>query len=76
MTLVETVEDVARRSIPRHRQSRLPDPDDPVGRRYRRDRRRAEARFPHIRAPRSEDICYATSNRQAAVKGIAPECDR
>ena len=34
------------------------------------------ARFPSIRAPRSEDICYATSNRQAAVKAIAPECDR
>jgi 4-hydroxy-3-methylbut-2-enyl diphosphate reductase len=35
-----------------------------------------KARFPQIRAPRSEDICYATSNRQAAVKAIAPECDR
>ena len=35
-----------------------------------------KARFPEIRAPRSEDICYATSNRQAAVKAIAPECDR
>lgn len=34
------------------------------------------ARFPAIRAPRSEDICYATSNRQAAVKAIAPECER
>jgi 4-hydroxy-3-methylbut-2-enyl diphosphate reductase len=33
-------------------------------------------RFPSIRAPRSEDICYATSNRQAAVKAIASECDR
>jgi 4-hydroxy-3-methylbut-2-en-1-yl diphosphate reductase len=33
-------------------------------------------RFPAIRAPRSEDICYATSNRQAAVKAIAPECER
>ena len=33
-------------------------------------------RFPSIRAPRSEDICYATSNRQAAVKEIAAECDR
>ena len=33
-------------------------------------------RFPGIRAPRSEDICYATSNRQAAVKAIAPQCDR
>ena len=35
-----------------------------------------KARFPAIRAPRSEDICYATSNRQAAVKAIAPDCDR
>src|SRR5919201_4609100 len=35
-----------------------------------------KARFPAIRAPRSEDICYATSNRQAAVKAIAPRCDR
>ena len=33
-------------------------------------------RFPEIRAPRSEDICYATSNRQAAVKAIAPDCGR
>jgi 4-hydroxy-3-methylbut-2-enyl diphosphate reductase len=35
-----------------------------------------QRRFPTIRAPRSEDICYATSNRQAAAKAIAPECDR
>jgi 4-hydroxy-3-methylbut-2-enyl diphosphate reductase len=33
-------------------------------------------RFPAIRAPRTEDICYATSNRQAAVKAIATECER
>ena len=33
-------------------------------------------RFPDIKAPRSEDICYATSNRQAAVKAIAPQCDK
>ena len=32
-------------------------------------------RFPGIEAPRREDICYATSNRQAAVKAIAPRCD-
>jgi 4-hydroxy-3-methylbut-2-enyl diphosphate reductase len=32
-------------------------------------------RFPAIQVPRSEDICYATSNRQAAVKAIAPRCD-
>ncbi|HWQ25012.1 MAG TPA: 4-hydroxy-3-methylbut-2-enyl diphosphate reductase [Gaiellaceae bacterium] len=32
-------------------------------------------RFPHIRAPRKEDICYATSNRQWAVKEMLPEID-
>ena len=35
-----------------------------------------KARFPDIKAQRSEDICYATSNRQAAVKSIAGECQR
>ncbi len=32
-------------------------------------------RFPGIRAPRKEDICYATSNRQWAVKEMLPEID-
>jgi 4-hydroxy-3-methylbut-2-en-1-yl diphosphate reductase len=32
-------------------------------------------RFPAIEAPKREDICYATSNRQAAVKAIASRCD-
>ena len=33
------------------------------------------ARFPAIKGPHKEDICYATTNRQAAVKAMAPECD-
>ena len=32
-------------------------------------------RFPNIQGPRKEDICYATTNRQLAVKKIAPLCD-
>ncbi len=32
-------------------------------------------RFPTIGEPRGEDICYATSNRQSAVKAIASSCD-
>ena len=32
------------------------------------------ARFPQIVGPKAEDICYATSNRQHAVKTIAPQC--
>ncbi|MCJ8190183.1 4-hydroxy-3-methylbut-2-enyl diphosphate reductase [Sphingomicrobium aestuariivivum] len=33
-------------------------------------------RFPAIQGPKGEDICYATSNRQAAVKAIAPQVDK
>jgi len=32
-------------------------------------------RFPHILGPKREDICYATSNRQEAVKALAHQCD-
>lgn len=32
-------------------------------------------RFPSIRAPKSDDICYATQNRQDAVKVMASDCD-
>jgi 4-hydroxy-3-methylbut-2-enyl diphosphate reductase len=33
------------------------------------------ARFPNIQGPKKDDICYATQNRQDAVKQIARECD-
>jgi 4-hydroxy-3-methylbut-2-enyl diphosphate reductase len=33
------------------------------------------ARFPSIRGPKKDDICYATQNRQDAVKFMAPKCD-
>jgi len=33
------------------------------------------ARYPAIAGPKAEDICYATSNRQAAVKEIALQCE-
>ncbi|MBB5210924.1 4-hydroxy-3-methylbut-2-enyl diphosphate reductase [Microbulbifer hydrolyticus] len=33
------------------------------------------AKFPNIRGPRKDDICYATQNRQDAVKQLALECD-
>ncbi len=34
-----------------------------------------KARFPNIHAPKSDDICYATQNRQDAVKIMAKDCD-
>jgi 4-hydroxy-3-methylbut-2-en-1-yl diphosphate reductase len=36
---------------------------------------RLRERFPAITGPRTDDICYATTNRQAAVKQMAPHCD-
>jgi 4-hydroxy-3-methylbut-2-enyl diphosphate reductase len=34
-----------------------------------------QGRFPHISAPRKDDICYATQNRQDAVKELCKKCD-
>ena len=75
MTLVETVEDVA--SLPFSQEDDLSfltqttlSVDDTA--------EIVEAlmtRYPQIVAPKAEDICYATSNRQAAVKRIAPGAD-
>jgi 4-hydroxy-3-methylbut-2-enyl diphosphate reductase len=36
---------------------------------------RLRERFPHIVGPRTDDICYATTNRQSVVKQMAGECD-
>ncbi|ALG84151.1 4-hydroxy-3-methylbut-2-enyl diphosphate reductase [Gordonia phthalatica] len=36
---------------------------------------RLRERFPLLNDPPSDDICYATQNRQVAVKALAPECD-
>ena len=75
MTLVETVEDVAALA-----------PSDPERLAFLTQTTLSvddtaaivsalQARFPGIVAPKGEDICYATSNRQAAVKAIAERCD-
>src|SRR4029078_2007796 len=37
--------------------------------------RRLRERFPNITGPKSDDICYATTNRQLAVRQMAGECD-
>ena len=37
--------------------------------------RRLRERFPNITGPKSDDICYATTNRQLAVRQMARECD-
>lgn len=32
-------------------------------------------KYPHIQGPRKDDICYATQNRQDAVRDLAEQCD-
>jgi len=44
-------------------------------RRVSRRRRALKQRFPNISGPHKEDICYATTNRQLAVKKVAPVVD-
>jgi 4-hydroxy-3-methylbut-2-enyl diphosphate reductase len=75
MTLVETVEDVATITVPdannlaflTQTTLSVDDTAEIVA--------ALRARFPSIEGPRGEDICYATSNRQEAVKAIAGRCD-
>jgi 4-hydroxy-3-methylbut-2-en-1-yl diphosphate reductase len=75
ITLIETVEDVARLEV-----------RDPGKLAYVTqttlsvdDAQKIVAalrvRFPQIRGPKRDDICYATQNRQDAVKFMAPQCD-
>ena len=75
MTLVETVDDVAKLDLPAGTELAyltqttlsVDDTADVIA--------ALERRFPDISGPKAEDICYATSNRQAAVKKIAPGSD-
>jgi 4-hydroxy-3-methylbut-2-enyl diphosphate reductase len=74
MTLIETVEDVAALDLPADSnvayltQTTL-SVDDTAA-----IIAALHTRFPAMTAPKAEDICYATSNRQAAVKAIALQC--
>ncbi len=75
ITLIETVEDVARVDLPAEAplayitQTTLSvdETADVVA--------ALQARFPRIGAPKKEDICFATTNRQEAVKAIAERCE-
>ncbi|PKP92845.1 MAG: 4-hydroxy-3-methylbut-2-enyl diphosphate reductase [Alphaproteobacteria bacterium HGW-Alphaproteobacteria-14] len=75
MTLVETIEDVDKLPFDSHEelayltQTTLSVDDT------REVIQALEWRYPNISGPRAEDICYATSNRQAAVKDLAQDCD-
>jgi 4-hydroxy-3-methylbut-2-enyl diphosphate reductase len=75
MTLVETIEDVGKLAFDSDEQLAyltqttlsVDDTAEVIA--------ALERRYPNISGPRAEDICYATSNRQAAVKDLAQDCD-
>jgi 4-hydroxy-3-methylbut-2-enyl diphosphate reductase len=75
MVLVETVEDVDKLHLPNPEKVAyltqttlsLDETRDIIA--------RLKERFPKITGPHSQDICYATENRQIAVKAVAPLCD-
>ena len=75
MHLVETLDDVARLSVPAGArlayvtQTTLSVDDTQV------IVAALKVRFPQIRGPKKDDICYATQNRQDAVKFMTPRCD-
>jgi 4-hydroxy-3-methylbut-2-en-1-yl diphosphate reductase len=76
MTLVETLEDVASIAVPAGAKLSyltqttlsVDDTDEIIS--------ALKARFLAIQSPRAEDICYATSNRQDAVKALAERCEK
>ncbi|MFC3053451.1 4-hydroxy-3-methylbut-2-enyl diphosphate reductase [Kordiimonas pumila] len=76
MSLIETVEDVNRLDPAKYAELSyvtqttlsVDDTADIVA--------RLEERFPELKSPKKEDICYATTNRQTAVKSIATRSDR
>ncbi len=75
MLLVETVDDVAKLAV-RDAEKLAHVSQTTLSVDETRDIIEAlQARFPHIRSPHKEDICYATTNRQEAVKELAGRCD-
>jgi 4-hydroxy-3-methylbut-2-enyl diphosphate reductase len=67
IVVVESAEEVERLVVPDPGQARLRDADHAEPRDAIAHHRRLSGKFPNIKAPPKEDICYATTNRQNAV---------
>jgi 4-hydroxy-3-methylbut-2-enyl diphosphate reductase len=75
MILVETVEDVASLSVPDPEKLAFISQTTLSVDETREIIAALKEKFPKIVGPRTDDICYATTNRQASVKELAAECD-
>jgi 4-hydroxy-3-methylbut-2-enyl diphosphate reductase len=75
MVLVETPEDVARLELPPHDKLAVVTQTTLSVDEVQATIAALRERFPHMEMPKKEDICYATTNRQSAVKELAARSD-
>ncbi|HRJ26966.1 MAG TPA: 4-hydroxy-3-methylbut-2-enyl diphosphate reductase [Fimbriimonadaceae bacterium] len=75
MVLVDTPEDAENLELPPHEKLAVLTQTTLSVEEVQRTMAVLRRRFPHIHVPAKEDICYATTNRQGAVRAMAKECD-
>lgn len=75
MVLVETPEDAERLEIPHHDKLAVLTQTTLSVDEVQRTLAVLRRRFPHLELPKKEDICYATTNRQSAVRELAAKCN-
>ena len=75
MILVETPSDVARLELPPHDRLAVVTQTTLSVDEVQSTMSALKSKFPHLETPKKEDICYATTNRQLAVKELAARCD-
>jgi 4-hydroxy-3-methylbut-2-en-1-yl diphosphate reductase len=75
MVLVETPEDAERLEIPHYEKLAVLTQTTLSVDEVRATMDVLKRRFPHMETPKKEDICYATTNRQSAIRELAAQCD-
>jgi 4-hydroxy-3-methylbut-2-enyl diphosphate reductase len=75
MVLVETPDDAERLELPHHEKLALLTQTTLSVDEVRATMEVLHRRFPQLEKPKKEDICYATTNRQAAIRELAAKCD-
>lgn len=75
MVLVETPEDAEMLELPPHEKLAVLTQTTLSVEEVQRALAVLRRRFPHLELPKKEDICYATTNRQTAIRELAAHCD-
>ncbi len=75
MVLVETPEDAQRLRLPHYEKLAVITQTTLSVDEVEKTLAVLKRRFPHLQTPQKEDICYATTNRQSAIRELAQQCD-